>query len=531
MLRLVSATLGPIPVATGGAAPSQTVEAYNAGDGTLSLSVSSSVSWITASLGTTRACTTTTSAASCIPLLFSLNTTALAAGTYTGIVTVTGSADTVDAPQTITVTVRVGKVEVYAAPGTTLDVPITTTHAVTSNVQNGSGWLSLVLDGTGSFRFVFPYRIHFAPPAGMAAADYNASVTTGGSTVAAENVTIPVTMHLTTQPIAQASPAQINLRLAAGAPALVYPFSIFVGLTNTGLGSLAVGSITTSGGTWIKQDTVPSFIAIDPSGMDPGTYNGTVAIASNAVNGPSNIPVNLTIVAKGAPLIYYQGVLDNGTFVPGDTVSQGDIMVAKGEQLSFSAFTPGQAPPLATVLGGASVLVNGTPAPLYYSSYGQFAFQMPVDTPLGNALVQVQRDDGSISNTVSVNVAARAPRLLAAVNQDYSVNLPDGSHPANVGDVLTIYAIGLGSTSPAVPTGQPAPSAEPLARVTGDLLVSFGGGVLAANVPAAFAGLTPTYAGLYQINVVVPDNTPKGIVDLSVGFPDARSNSLNIAIQ
>jgi uncharacterized protein (TIGR03437 family) len=338
-------------------------------------------------------------------------------------------------------------------------------------------------------------------------------------------------MRLTTQPIAQASPDQINLRLAAGAPPLVYPFSIFVGLTNTGQGSLSAGSITTSGGAWIKQDTVPSFIAIDPSGMDPGTYNGTVTIASNAVNGPSNIPVNLTIVAKGAPLIYYQGVLDNGTFVPGDTVSQGDIMVVKGEQLSFSAFTPGQAPPLATVLGGASVLVNGTAAPLYYSSYQQFAFQMPVNTPLGNALVQVQRDDGSISNTVSVNVAARAPRLLAAVNQDFSVNLPDGSHPANVGDVLTIYAIGLGPTSPAVATGQPAPAAEPLARITGDLLVSFGGGVLAANVAAAFAGLTPTYAGLYQINVVVPDNTPKGIVDLSAAFPDARSNSLRIAIQ
>ncbi|HEY2017829.1 MAG TPA: hypothetical protein VGH38_30195, partial [Bryobacteraceae bacterium] len=90
MLRLVSTTVGPIPVASGGSAPAQTVEAYNAGDGALSLSVSvpSTVTWLTATAGTPRACTTTTSASTCIPLNFTLNTSTLATGkTYTGIVT------------------------------------------------------------------------------------------------------------------------------------------------------------------------------------------------------------------------------------------------------------------------------------------------------------------------------------------------------------------------------------------------------------------------------------------------------------
>jgi uncharacterized protein (TIGR03437 family) len=255
-----------------------------------------------------------------------------------------------------------------------------------------------------------------------------------------------------------------------------------------------------------------------------------VTIASNAVNAPTAVPVNLQVVGKGAPLIYYQGVLDNGTFVPGDTVAQGDVMVVKGEQLSFSPFTPGPAPPLAGQLGGASVLVNGEPAPMFYSSFGQLAFQMPVNTPLGTALVQVQRD-GTASNTVSVEVAERAPRLIAVVNPDGSVNTADGRHPAAIGDVLVIYAIGLGPTSPAVPTGAPAPAAEPLARVTGDLTVNFGGSVLGAIVRPVFAGLTPTYAGLYQINVAIPENSPTGLVDLSVGFPDARSNSLLIGIR
>jgi uncharacterized protein (TIGR03437 family) len=153
-----------------------------------------------------------------------------------------------------------------------------------------------------------------------------------------------------------------------------------------------------------------------------------------------------------------------------------------------------------------------------------------VDTPAGTALVQVQRDSLT-SNTVSVNVAARAPRIIAVVNQDGSVNLPDSSHPAHAGDTLVIYAIGLGSTSPAVATGAPAPGAEPLARVTGAITVNFGASVTAPEIVPDFAGLTPGFAGLYQVNVRVPDKAPKGLVNLSVSFPDSRSNSLNIAIQ
>src|ERR1022692_4597291 len=83
MLRLVTSVVGPVPVATGGSAPSQTVEGYNAGDGSLSLSVSvpSSLTWLAASAGSPRACTTTTAAGTCIPLQFALNTSGLAAGT------------------------------------------------------------------------------------------------------------------------------------------------------------------------------------------------------------------------------------------------------------------------------------------------------------------------------------------------------------------------------------------------------------------------------------------------------------------
>jgi uncharacterized protein (TIGR03437 family) len=204
-------------------------------------------------------------------------------------------------------------------------------------------------------------------------------------------------------------------------------------------------------------------------------------------------------------------------------------MIVKGEQLSFNPFTPGQAPPLANQVGGATITVNGKPAPIFYSSYGQLSFQMPVDTAIGTALVQVQRD-GLNSNTVSVNVVQRAPRIIAVVNQDNSVNYPGGTVPAHAGDFLTIYCIGLGPTSPVVATGAPSPAAEPLARVTGSLTVSFGTGVVAIQATPIFAGLTPTAASLYQVNVAVPDGYA-GTVYMSLTFPDVVSNAVPILIQ
>jgi len=534
-LRVVTAAVGPIPVPTGGTAPPQTVEAFNAGDGSLSLTatVSSSASWLTATVGSSRTCTQTTLAASCIPLQFTLNTSTLAAGTYTGVVTLTAGSTTIDAPQTITVTVRVGAVDVYVAPGKTVDLPVTFGHLVTPsvNTQDGNRWLSLALQGSGSFRFIFPYTVHIAPVDGMGTGNYTGNIITSGSSVSTENVNIPVTMHLTTQPIAQAVPTAINLRLAQGAPPLVYPFDPSVGLINTGQGTLTTGNIAVSGGSWIKVDpAVPSFISIDPTGLSPGNNTGSVTIDSNAVNGQQKIPVNLEIVAKGNPLIYYQGVLDNVTSVPGDAVSQGDVSIVKGEQLSFSPYTPAPSYPLTTTLGGTTVLVNGVAAPLYYTSYAQVAFQMPYETAAGTAQVQVKRDDGTISNTVTVKVVAHAPRLLAVFNQNGSVNLPDGSTPTHRGEVIVIYAFGLGPTNPVAVSGAPAPG-DPLAQVSDPLFVSFGDSLFGANVRPAFAGLTPTFAGVYQINVVVPDAVPNGPVNLSVGYSETRSNAITIYVQ
>jgi uncharacterized protein (TIGR03437 family) len=86
------------------------------------------------------------------------------------------------------------------------------------------------------------------------------------------------------------------------------------------------------------------------------------------------------------------------------------------------------------------------------------------------------------------------------------------SNPVHRGDVITIYATGLGRTSPAVESGVPAP-AEPLASAVVSPVVTLGG----VPMQVEFAGLTPGEIGVYQINVRINDRAPVGMsVPLSV---------------
>jgi uncharacterized protein (TIGR03437 family) len=535
MLRLATSAVVPVPLPVGANGGTQIVEAYNAGDGSLSLTIGTSVPWIVTTIGSPRPCTTTTASTSCIPLQMALNTSTLSAGTYTATVTVNGAANIVDAPQTITLTVRVGGVDLYVAPGSSRDVSFSTNRLLnaTPSTQDGGRWLSLALDSLGSFQFTFPYRVHLAPPAGMAQGTYNGTLVTSGSSFPPDNQTIPVTMRVTTQPIAQPSPDRVTARLAQGAA----PFAMQISLANLGQGSLtfgAVGSTTTDGGKWLTASANPggwAAITLDPGTLAPGYYAGSVSIGSNGVNGTVVAPVSFQVVAKGAPLATYKGVVDNAIFGVGDTVnavSRGDIVDVFGEQFRFGniAFSPGV--PLATEISETEVHVNGRPAPLYFTTYGQIAFQVPMETPLGTAQVQVERDD-ILGNIVSVQVVDRAPRILVVVNPDSSV--PTSAHPAKVGDTLVIYSIGLGPTSPAAVTGAPGPFG-PLARLVTPPLVEFGSGIFGTyTVTPDFAGLTPGSVGLYQVNAVVPPGVRSGLVNVALVFPDGVSNVAQVAVQ
>jgi uncharacterized protein (TIGR03437 family) len=279
--------------------------------------------------------------------------------------------------------------------------------------------------------------------------------------------------------------------------------------------------------------------------VSPGTYAGTISIANNSVQGALTVPVELTVVPAGAPTISFGGIVNNGVSDSGDVVAQGAIVSLYGDQLLSVDPITATALPLGNQLGAVRVLVNDQPAPIYYASYRQINFQIPYNAAPGNAIVRVERD-GQRSNAVSIRIAPAAPKILEflgryaiAVNQDGTFPVPTAaglpSRPARAGDTLVFYAIGLGPTDPSVASGAASPT-TPLARSPGTYRVTFGsagpfGGGSAAAMPL-FVGLTPNFVGLYQVNVTVPADAPKGdAVPVALEGNAILSNRVLIAIQ
>ncbi|HEY3835662.1 MAG TPA: hypothetical protein VGL72_03790, partial [Bryobacteraceae bacterium] len=117
-LRLSTLTIGPLPIEMGSSPGPQTVNAFNVGDGALNLTASVSAPWLTATVLGPGTCSGGPVAA-CIPITIAMSTAGMLPGTYTENVTLSDP-NSIDAPQTITVTVQVN-----GAPTTTLDFYVT----------------------------------------------------------------------------------------------------------------------------------------------------------------------------------------------------------------------------------------------------------------------------------------------------------------------------------------------------------------------------------------------------------------------
>ncbi len=221
-----------------------------------------------------------------------------------------------------------------------------------------------------------------------------------------------------------------------------------------------------------------------------------------------------------APLLTSGGVVNAAGSAPG--LAPGGLATAYGQNLA-SSIEQAASLPLPTSIGGLSILINGTPAPLQFVSPGQVNFQVPWDTRLGTANVRAQILDAP-GNTVTAAVREASPGVFVVVKANGTVVSAD--NPAAAGDVLIIYATGLGAVTENAISGAPAPS-TPLSPTRNPATVRFGG-VVAEEV--FFAGLSPGFVGLYQVNVRFPpgvaagSNTPLTLTvsgQTSVGFPIA----------
>ncbi|MCS7025495.1 MAG: S8 family serine peptidase [Bryobacteraceae bacterium] len=252
----------------------------------------------------------------------------------------------------------------------------------------------------------------------------------------------------------------------------------------------------------------------------------------------------LTVYFSGSarlrPTIETSGVVNAASLRLGNGVAPGSYITIFGRGFS-EVSRIARTPYLPLSLAGVSVSFDvpgrrlSLPGMIYFASENQLNVQVPWELQGFNS-VQLKVSYGDYSSalyTVPLNpyspavfeyTEAATGRLLAAA-RDEAFQQIDSANPARRGRPIQIYCNGLGPVSHTPATGEATP-ASPLATVLASVQVTIGG----RPAQVLFQGLTPGAIGLYQMNVIVPEDAPAGIqtVNLTVEGVAAKPVALPV---
>jgi uncharacterized protein (TIGR03437 family) len=165
------------------------------------------------------------------------------------------------------------------------------------------------------------------------------------------------------------------------------------------------------------------------------------------------------------------------------------------------------------------------PGNVLFVSGGQIIVQVPWELQ-GQASAQVKVTVDQVfgnplyGNVVTVPIAAYAPAMYAVSSSfppfdTTSKAAVSSGAPAHAGDVVQLFANGLGPVNNQPADGFPAPGAPNQATTTSPVTVTVGG----KPATVQYAGLAPGSAGLYQITIALPADVAAGDqpVVISVG--------------
>jgi uncharacterized protein (TIGR03437 family) len=301
--------------------------------------------------------------------------------------------------------------------------------------------------------------------------------------------------------------------------------------------ALAEGSIAVSPGAILGGSCGgPAYIKLSPTGRQlfatylPGenqvTFDGADARGEpylSTLSGRVQVDENQSAPPSVGCLV------DSPSFGHGNSGASGPISPGAMVTLFGSGMGPSQGVQfqlinghLPTTLGGTQVLVNGQPAPLLYTSYGQVNLILPYDLPVGTtATVQVVSNGTPLNSLSDLRVVAAGITIFqnsgaaVALNQDYSINSPQ--NPAQPGSTVMLFGAGGGQTSPPSMAGEVTPlELRPLVTAPQAAIIGFP----QLQPPAIFlnvqyAGAAPgLVSGVTQLNVTLPATIP-----VAQGYP------------
>lgn len=304
-------------------------------------------------------------------------------------------------------------------------------------------------------------------------------------------------------------------------------------------------SHTTSGtrnGTPGGADFVFHWLAPEAS-AGPVVFN----VAANAANGNfSNSGDHIytaeqTVSPQTVPTINTGGIVNNASYtLASPNAAPGTIVAIFGSYLTDgSSCLPPECNPafdsdnkLNTTLAGTQVTVNDTPVPIFYASPLQLGVEIPTELAGKTSATVRVAAAGQQSAPMTISLDPVSPGIFSFTADGMgagAITHANGTpvspqNPAQPGEVVILYATGLGEVTPPVPTGMlPSGLSTAVAPVT----VNIDG---IAVIPD-FAGLSGCCVGLNQINVRVPA-TARLANDIPVLLDVAgkQSNTVTMAV-
>lgn len=213
-----------------------------------------------------------------------------------------------------------------------------------------------------------------------------------------------------------------------------------------------------------------------------------------------------------------------GLYAPNTFVTiYGQNLAYTTQQLSAADVSGGLLP---TVLGGTGVhvFINNIPAYIYYVSPTQVNVLVPTNLIAGPANLQLVVD-GLAGPAVPITLGVAAPSLfqsdattVLAVHLDNS--LITAASPAKSGEIIVLYATGVGPTIPAAVPDQIPQQAATVTPLSSFSLLLNGTPVDPRQI--LYVGVTPKFAGLFQINLQLPSNAPSN-PEVIIGYAGTMS--------